>query len=321
MREHMPPSRFDKRSDVASVAVVAGHLALVLAPIYVAAALGPGWWLLPCWLWFGLTMNGLLNLMHETSHYHVFRARAANDFFGRWVLGPLALADFDGYRQRHWDHHRRLGQPDDPKVTYHTDIHGAHLAWLAIRCLMLVEAARKFRHQTDSHDADEPAPGNSLAWVLRVLAVHALFAGSILAVAWANHRADFVAALISAVLAYGLVYVYGLAGLTVFAASLRAIAEHQIGPDDAPHIGEAALRNFSCNPLTRLVLGAYGFGEHATHHEQPGIPYYRLRTVTAELAAKDPALAPTYGYWTTLAMLARRTAVPSPDTAAPRTSG
>ncbi len=311
MREHMPPSRFAKRSDVASVAVVAAHVALVVAPIYVTAALGLGWWLIPCWLWFGLTMNGLLNLMHETAHYHVFTNRAANDLFGRWVLGPLSLADFDGYRQRHWDHHRRLGQPDDPKLTYHTDIHGGHLLSLAFRCLTLVEAARKFRHQTDTHD-DEPAPGNSLAWVLRVLVVHALFAGSLLAVAWATHRPDFWAALLSAVVAYGFIYVYGLAGLTVFAASLRAIAEHQIGPDDAAHVGAAALRNFSCNPLTRLILGAYGFGEHATHHQQPGIPYYRLQTATAELAAKDPAMAPTHGYWSTLATLARRPAPTSP---------
>jgi len=304
MREHMPPSRFAKRSDAASVAVVAAHLALVLAPIYVAAALGPGWWLLPCWLWFGLTMNGLLNLMHETAHYHVFTSRAANDLFGRWMLGPLSLADFDGYRQRHWDHHRRLGQPDDPKVTYHTDIHGAHLLSLALRCLVLVEAARKFRHQTDTHD-DEPAPGNSFGWVLRVLVVHALFAGSLLAVAWATHRPDLRSALVAAAVAYAVVYAYGLAGLTVLAASLRAIAEHQIGPDGAPHVGAAALRNFSCSPITRLILGAYGFGEHATHHQQPGIPYYRLQAATAELATNDPEMAPTHGYWQTLRLLCR----------------
>jgi fatty acid desaturase len=312
MREHMPPSRFAKRSDAVSAIVVAAHLALVLAPIYLAASLGFGWWLLPCWLWFGLTMNGLLNLMHETAHFHVFRARAANDLLGRWILGPLSLADFDAYRQRHWDHHRRLGQPDDPKLTYHTDIHGPRLAALALRCLTLVEAARKFRHQTHAPDDDEPAPGNSLGWIVRVLIVHALFAASILAAAWLGHPGEAFRALLAAALAYAFVYIYGLAGLTVFAASLRAIAEHQIGPDGSSHVGAAALRNFSCNPFTRLVLGAYGFGEHATHHQQPAIPYYRLQSATAELAAKDPALAPFYGYWSTLRVLSR----PSAPTAA-----
>jgi fatty acid desaturase len=106
-------------------------------------------------------------------------------------------------------------------------------------------------------------------------------------------------------LVYVVVYLYGLASLTVFAATLRAIAEHQIGDDDARTQGAAALRNFSCGALTRLVLGAYGFSEHATHHQRPGIPYYRLKVETATLAKTDAAFAPTHGYWSTLRELMR----------------
>ena len=300
----MPPSRFAKRSDVLSTAVVVSHLAFVFAPTYIAAVVGPTFWLIGLWLWFGLGMNGLLNLMHETAHYHVFRPRWANDFLGRWVLGPLSLADFDGYRQRHWDHHRKLGAPDDPKVTYHVDVHGQRMLSLVARCLSLVEAARKFQHQTDQ-PPDEPAPGKSFGWVLRVLVVLTIFALSILLTAWIAHRPRLIDVGVAAGLAYCGVYVYGLASVTVFAAHLRAIAEHQIGPDDCPHIGEAALRNFDCNVFTRLVLGAYGFGEHATHHEQPGIPYYRLIEATAEMANRNPAFAPTHGYLSTLRTLNR----------------
>ena len=249
----MPTSRVAKRPDAVSLAVVLTHLALVFAPVYVTAALGGGWWILPCWLWYGLTMNGLLNLMHEAAHYHVFRSRAANNFVGRWVLGPLALADFDSYRQRHWDHHRHLGDPDDPKTTYHMDIRGRRLLTLAGRCLGLIEAVRKFRHQADAHD-DEPVPGQSLEWTLRVFLVHALFGGSILALAARAHRGE-------------------------------------------PAVGT----------LTRLFFGAYGFGEHATHHRLPAVPYYRLTPVTETLAAKDPAMAQVNGYVGTIISLVRQT--------------
>lgn len=64
-------------------------------------------------------MNGLLNLLHECAHYHVFTKRKGSDILGRWVLGPVAVADFDSYRKRHWDHHRKLGQDDDPLPRRH----------------------------------------------------------------------------------------------------------------------------------------------------------------------------------------------------------
>ena len=104
----------------------------------------------------------------------------------------------------------------------------------------------------------------------------------------------------SAEAAYGFVYLYGVASWTVFAANLRAIAEHQVGADEARRVGDAVLRNFSCNVFTNLVFGAYGFSEHATHHRLPGIPYYRLPEATARLAVEDPLLAPRGGYLGTL---------------------
>jgi fatty acid desaturase len=302
MKHDTDPTRFRKRSDLTSLAVVAAHLALVLAPVYLAAATAPGYRLVVYWLWFGLTMNGLLNLMHECAHYSVFRPRWASNVLGRWVLGPLLFADFDSYRQRHWDHHRNLGLPDDPKYTYRVDIRGWRLLQLLARCLFLMEAIKKFRHQTGG-DCPSCSESRSRLWIARTLLVQALFSGSLLAVAVAFRGANLVGCLANVLVAYCGVYMYGLMTLTVFAATLRAIAEHQLGADSAAEEGNAALRNFRCGPLARLLFGAYGFSEHATHHNEPGIPYYKLRAATARLAADHPALAPGPGYIATLAML------------------
>ena len=87
--------------------------------------------------------------------------------------------------------------------------------------------------------------------------------------------------------------------LTIFAAALRAIAEHQLyGGSDFR--GYAALRNVKCNPISRFLMGAYGFGEHETHHMHPGIPYYRLRQATEMVAKEEASLRPQQGYFTTL---------------------
>ena len=292
-----------KRADGVSAVAAGSHVLLVLFPVWLAAAGAPGFHWVFLWLWFGLTMSGLLNLMHECAHYHTFQRRWACDLLGRWVLGPLALADFEGYRHRHWKHHTRFGQPDDTKDAYLISIRGWNLALFFLRSLLAVEALRKFRQQTGGKQ--EGLSQGSAATLLRIGMAQGIFLGSLFLSAWAFHP-DLSQAVFSSLAAYIGVYGYGLASLTVLAANMRAIAEHQIGADDAPATGRAALRNFSCNHLTRLVLGAYGFGEHATHHLQPGIPYYHLRRATAEAAAGDRSLRPGPGYVATLTMMIRR---------------
>jgi fatty acid desaturase len=97
---------YPTRRNIASLAIVTGHVIFVLAPIYLAASFRPTPILVLFWLWFGLSMHGLLNMMHECAHYHAFRGRRGSDLLGRWVLAPLMFADFDQYRLLHWAHHR-----------------------------------------------------------------------------------------------------------------------------------------------------------------------------------------------------------------------
>ncbi len=295
-----------RRSDVASWAVVTGHLALVLAAPLAAAAIGPSPLVVVAWLWFGLTFTGPLNLLHECAHRLAFRRRSSSDLLGRRVLGPLALADFDAYRERHWAHHRNLGLDGDTKDAYLVDIRGVGVLRLLLRCLSLREAVRKFRRQSPP-TGEELALGEGLglgAVLVRTVVAQAVLAGAILAVAVAAHDGAG-RILASAALAYGFVYLYGLAALTVFAATLRAVAEHQVGADDALAEGRAALRNFEAGPLSRLVFGSYGFANHATHHREPGVAHYRLASLTSGLAGSEPGLRPHRSYVSTLWRLGR----------------
>ena len=302
-----------RRRDAVSWALAAGHLALVFSAVPVAAVLGPSPAVVVLFLWFGLTMSGLLNLMHECAHRLAFRRRASNDLVGRWVLGPLTLADFDAYRQRHWAHHKNLGLDTDTKDAYLVELGGGGTARLLLRCLTLREAARKVTHQGVAPAGDEHPVARGMA-LARTAAVQAVVAGGVLAVAAAAHdgTGDVVAA---AAVAYGFVYLYGLGSLTVLAAILRAIAEHQTGDDGALDEGRAALRNFRTGPVSRLVFGAYGFSDHGTHHRRPSVPHYRLAEVTASLASEEPALRPDAGYLATLRRLRREHGMPVPTSA------
>ena len=293
MAKRIDLTKFTKRRDAISFFVVCGHVLLVITPVYIAAYVGPRISWIALWLWFGILMNGLLNLMHECAHYHTFRARNGSDFLGRWVLGPLAGTNFDAYRARHWEHHLHLGTDEDTKDAYLVDIRGSRLIWFCWRCLILSEAIRKFRHQTGKPSAKDEA--NSPIWMARTIVVQALFFVSLVLVAGPLHERQWRAAATAAVLAYVFVYGYGLASVTVFMSTLRAIAEHQVLDERAP-VGHAALRNFTCGPLSQLAFGAYGFSEHGTHHREPSLPYYRLGEATRELAHENADLVPTESY-------------------------
>lgn len=295
-----------KRPDAISLMVVSGHLIVVLSPVYAAAAMGPGWHLALWWLLFGVSMNGILNLMHECAHSHVFKNRKWSDGLGKRFVAPLVFADFDAYRRRHWDHHKFIGREGETKDTYLIDIRGINLITAFARCAVMAEAARKFLKQKVGRATDSRAARN---WIVDLSIFQLVFSGSLILTARA-FTADgrWATAVFHAASAYVVVYLYGLMSLTVLMASLRAIAEHQVYDAASVRSGYAALRNFTCNPLSRYLMGAYGFGEHYTHHREPAIPYYHLQAATVEMAQADSSLRPEKGYFTVLSeiFVARR---------------
>jgi fatty acid desaturase len=294
------------RSDLRTLGIVTGHLGFVFAPMYVAAAMGPGWSTLACWLWIGLLSHGALLILHECAHKLLFRNVRFNEFLAVWIVSPLFLADFEAFRRRHWAHHRELGLPEDPKYTYRMDISGWRVLRLGISSLLLVEAVRRTLYQTG--ERSEKTGSSSRRTLLATACVQATLAGSLLGVAWTTHDGSPAAALLSAGVAYGFVYLYGLASLGVLVHALRGIIEHRPCQPGEVRENDAALRNFSEGRLERLVFGTYGFTEHATHHAFPGVPYYRLLEVTRRARASDPALASVGSH---TAVLARLVAMPT----------
>ncbi|HTD22570.1 MAG TPA: fatty acid desaturase [Terriglobales bacterium] len=308
MRPDVLLAQYGKRSDVVSFMITTGHIAFVLAPVYLAAVIGPGVLLVLFWLWTGLTMSGLLNLMHECAHYHVFKKRWGANLLGRWILAALMVTDFDAYRALHWAHHQNLGGSDDPKYSYKVDIRGWRLFLFFLRCLIGIEALKKFSYVV--HTRPNANLSRSRFWIVRAMAFHLAFFASVFMVAWRFGVHDVRIAALNAAISYGAVYLYGVASLTLFAATLRAIAEHQNGTDHPEVVGNAVLRNLACGPIERLIFGCYGFAEHATHHLHPAIPSYHLRDATHELATEAPWLEPHVSY---LAILTVQTHSKSPS--------
>ena len=293
-----------RRTDTQTAMRLAAHFAFVFAPVWLAAWAGPGWLTIACWLWVGLLAHGFHLAMHELIHKLLFRNVRWNEWLAHRVVAPLFLVDFDAFRRRHWAHHRRLGTAEDPKYTYRIDPGGSRLFTLALSMLTVVGAVRKFSLQVGGRSEGSAATRRRALAAAAV--VQPLWCASVVAAARVGHPNSWIDTLWSAAVAYGVVYLYGLASITVWMTTLRGIAEHRrAGAADVVE-GDAALRNFTHGPLEWLLFGAYGFADHATHHRHPAVPCHQLPALSRVLARDDATLRPVGTHIRVLARLARR---------------
>jgi fatty acid desaturase len=286
-----------RRPDIISLLLVFLHILAVVSALYVGTIVKNPVMLIVLWFYFGVSVHGIFLLMHECAHYLVFKNKIGSIMLGKYILGPFLFADFDGYRERHWEHHRHLGDDDDTKDAYLNNIQGANLFKMLFRSLFLFEAFKIFNKQFKSfgkpRESKKPFP-----WGLIIL-FQGLFLISLLFFSYTITH-SFSIALKQTLISYYFIYIYGLMSLTSFMNNLRSIAEHQLHELHTTQHGRASLRNFKCNLVSRFLLGGYGFGEHYTHHEVPGIPYYNLPKATQEFAEQNQTFKPRYGYFQTL---------------------
>lgn len=277
--------KHDRRPDSISAIVLLAHFFILLFPVYWAAATGPGWHIVLAWLWFGLLAQGALLSLHEAAHKLIFRSVAANEFFAHWLIAPLFFADFDAFRQRHWQHHRKLGEDGDPKYTYRMNISGWRFFIFFLSTITLIEAVRRTIYQAGQKSGSTAESGKKA--LIALVVTQSAFGLSLASVALVSHPGDIWSAFLSLFLAYGVVYVYGLASLGAFIIALRGIVEHQPRFEGEPMMHGAALRNFENGFIGKWIFAPYGFDDHATHHMNPGVPYYCLPEATESLKAGD----------------------------------
>jgi len=72
-------------------------------------------------LFIGARMHGMMMLMHDGSHYRLFRNKQANDVMGEFLLSWPFFISLQRYRAFHFLHHHHLGEErDGNRVVYLT---------------------------------------------------------------------------------------------------------------------------------------------------------------------------------------------------------
>ncbi len=241
---------------------------------------------------------GCAIIMHDASHYSLFKSQKLNrtigNFFGAWPV----LNNVQQYRPYHLKHHRHAGTEDDPDLR------------LALNFpTYLGSFIRKVLRDLSGV--------NGVKGVLGVLAMHiGILKYNLGGTAeklktkltskevWKNLRGPifFHLVLFGVLFAIGRPWLYLLwwvAHLTTFQFSLRirSMAEHSMTPDVSDPYQN--VRTTYANPIEKILFAPLYVNYHAEHHLLMGVPAYnypRMHKMLLERGFFEKGVL-SKGYW------------------------
>ncbi|HTL11941.1 MAG TPA: fatty acid desaturase family protein [Bdellovibrionota bacterium] len=219
-------------------------------------------------------------LMHDASHWSLFKTRRLNEWVGAWLGAYPTWQHLARYRVHHWDHHRFAGTQRDPDVSLvrgfpcgraglarklGRDILGITGIKRVIGLVLMDLGYLEYTVAGDAKPAKNPPKNWREAARTGVKNLHGLVITNLflLGVLWAlGHPALY------------LLWVGSY--LTTFSVFLRvrSVAEHAVtdmNPDPA-----ACTRTTMANPLARVTVAPHRVNYHLEHHLVPNVPYFQL---------------------------------------------
>ncbi len=225
-------------------------------------------------VWIATRQHALMILLHDGTHYRLFRNRKLNDWICEIVLAWPVLISARAYRRNHFAHHRYLntdGDPDwvrrkgDPAWVFPKG--RAELAGLLLRDLMGFGAIAliKLMRTVSSRDVDVQR-----SFLVARYGFYLLVAGLAL---WMGAM--------KVLLLYWFVPLFTC---LVFIFRIRSIAEHSgLRIQGSVY---AQTRTTLPSMLERILIAPKNVNFHLEHHLYPSVPFYRLPKLHAMLAAR-----------------------------------
>lgn len=231
-------------------------------------------WFLPLtWLVIATRQHALSVLIHEATHFSLFRNQILNDLVSDIFLAfPLFVSTF-GMRRSHLKHHHHFGTQLDDDFVRTRDPHYQKTDSLHRFCVKSflffigAFAYREFREHAVTMRFNSELP-----WRVQIL--RALFFVLIL---WTL----FHFTIIDKFLIYWVVPYVSFFPWILF---LRMKAEHL---NDK---GEFVLRTLHPNRFEKFLVAPFNIGIHAVHHQFAKVPWYQLPSFERMLQSEAPEL-------------------------------
>lgn len=228
-----------------------------------------------------IRQNALFVVAHECFHGTLFRNRRVNAVIGAWVAAAPIVLPYAQSRRIHLDHHRRVGQDDDPS-RYAWDFPTTERArWLRYFGGVLTTVPFMVRALTTAlgkgaRSAPDDRAGledGGKVDLLRVVVVHVALLGL------------FTVTL--GPLWYFVLWLLPAIGAHLVLDDLRQFLEHR----------EGKLVIYRAGPIERFVYGPFNFHLHAFHHAIASEPWFCVPASEARARARAPHIV-TLGSYT-----------------------
>jgi fatty acid desaturase len=237
---------------------------LIVATIYLCERRGSLALYLAAIVWIATRQHALMILLHEGTHYRLFRNRKVNDWISELVLAWPVLISARSYRRNHFAHHRYLNTERDPDwVRRNGDPawvfpkRPIELATLLLSDLTGFGAIVLVRLLKTVASRDESAPPGFLA------AKYSFYLIVAVAAVWTHT--------LKAVLLFWFVPLFTC---LVFIFRIRSIAEHSALTGTGSILAQT--RTTFPSLLERVLFAPKNVNYHLEHHLFPSVPFYRL---------------------------------------------
>ena len=239
------------------------------------------WWTVPIYLvsmgvigvW---VQNRLACLVHESSHYSLFKNRVVNDLMANLFIAFQFYAVISNYRIGHWGHHRHVNEPEkDPDLLRLVQHHPREfpvpkwrvffeyvlLQLMPHKALSYLKGRAEYVAFTMKHEPvkNQDPLGKRILWALRI-AYYGILFGVLIYFGWITH--------------YLLFWIVPF--LTVYPATLflREIGHHGNYPDNGDFTNSRVYEGFW---LEREIFFPFSEQNHVIHHMFPTVPWHTMR--------------------------------------------
>jgi fatty acid desaturase len=234
---------------------------------------------------------GLAILMHECSHYSLFKTHKLNQVLGKIFCGAPVLANLDGYRTYHLKHHKDAGTTDDPDypnyknypVTKQSLVRKVLRDFTGLTGIKTLYALLLMNAGLLSYDMSYQS--NATDKKLHVLQIMTNLAKS-LALPLIVHLSLF--AVLASLGNAWLYLLWWVSYFTIymFIIRIRNAAEHGNVPDLLDKNPLKHARTTYASWWERLIFAPNYVNYHLEHHLRPNIPCYNLKAFHHYLCAK-----------------------------------
>jgi fatty acid desaturase len=282
--------------------ISACHIAREWIGVLLAATLCQHFWhpllYLAVVAFIGARQHGLLILMHDGTHYRLFRNRRLNDWLTELLLAWPHLATMRSYRENHLAHHNYVNTEKDPDWARKKDNDewnfpqsARTLLGILLRDLIGIGGINLIRLASSMSSA-APVAGKAFSRIR--LGFYVIVIGGLIAAGCGK-----------ALLLY---WVAPYFTWLILIMRIRSIAEH-FAIEGRPGV-YGQTRTTYAGLLARLLVAPNYVNYHLEHHFFPSVPFFRLPQLHLLLMSNEEFAATahiTQGYGRLLKECLRRT--------------